>query len=255
MLKNKYFYTLIFMLFALTLSTQANVELTAVFKEGNTAYNNEEFQKADSLYALIESKGYYSEELYYNWGNVNYKLERIPETIYYYEKALKLSPGNEEIIHNLKLANTRVADKNSIKTSSRIEDVIYLYIKSRTNFWAISSIVIMILSGLFFIVFMISKQIKLKKMSFYAAIALFLIGSTTIYISALQNKKLSTKEHGIVFAPFIELKMEPSENSSPAFVLHEGTKVKLLSENKSWYEISFDKGQIAWVNKEAIKTF
>lgn len=255
MLKNKHFYTLVFLLVGLNLSSQANETLTTVFKEGNTAYNKEEFLKADSLYAIIAAKGYYSSELFYNWGNVNYKLGKIPETIYYYEKALKIAPGNEEIIHNLQLANKRISDKNTIKTSSRIEDVIYTYIKSSTNFWAIVSIVTMLLSGALLLLFLLIKNLKLKKMSFYFAITLALIGALTIYIASIQHNKLTSEEYGIVFAPFIELKMEPSENSSPAFILHEGTKVKLLGENENWYEISFDKGQIAWIKKEALRTF
>ena len=168
---------------------------------------------------------------------------------------MKLSPGNEEVIHNLRLANKRISDKNTIKTSSRIEDVIYTYVKSSTNFWANVSIIIMIISGSLFVLFIISKNIKAKKFSFYAAITALLIGTVTIYISSLQNKKLSMKEYGIIFVPSIELKMEPSENSSPAFVLHEGTKVKLLNQNENWHEISFDKGQIAWIRKEALRTF
>ena len=255
MSKNKHFYTFIFLLFALISSTKANVELTSVFNESNKAYNNEEFSKADSLYSIIDAKGFYSSELFYNWGNVNYKLGNIPETIYYYEKALKLSPGNEEIIHNLKLANKRIADKNTIKTSSRIEDVIYSYIKSSTNLWANISIVLMLMSGLLLILFILSKKNKIKKMAFYIATSLLLMGMVTIYISSLQNKKLSIKEYGIVFTPSVELKMEPSDNSNPAFVLHEGTKVKLLNENENWYEISFDKGQIAWIKKEELKVY
>lgn len=255
MLKTKHFYIFIFSLFALTSTIKANVELTSVFKEGNKAYNNKAFLKADSLYSSIESKGFYSSELYYNWGNTNYKLGNIPETIYYYEKALKLSPGNQEIIHNLKLANKKIADKNTIKTSSRIDDVIYSYIKSSTNLWANISIVLMIISGTLFVLFIASRNNKFKKLFFYMAISILLIGTITIYISSLQNNKLSIKEYGIVFEPSIELKMEPSDNSSTAFVLHEGTKVKLLNENEGWYEISFDKGQIAWIKREALKTF
>ncbi len=106
-----------------------------------------------------------------------------------------------------------------------------------------------------FMLFIFIRTLKLKKIIFYSAIAVLIIGLTTIYLSDLQHKKLTSKEYGIVFSPSIDLKMEPSDNSSTAFILHEGTKVKLLNENENWYEISFDKGQIAWIKKEALKTF
>lgn len=254
MLRNKKIILFVISLI-FSLSSLANSSLNTSFTEANKAYNAKKYQKADSLYTLIESKGYYSIDLFYNLGNTNYKLGKIPETVYYYEKALKLSPGNEEVIHNLKLANKRIADKNTIKTSRRISDVIYSYIKSSVNFWAKSSIIIMIISGLSLILFILIKKINLKKIVFYFAIGTFILGLATIYLSSLQHSKLNKNEHGIIFKPSVELKTEPSKNGNAAFVLHEGTKVKLLSENKEWYEISFDKGQVAWIRKSAIKVF
>lgn len=253
MLRNK-ILLLISLCFVLY-SVQANDEAISIFNAGNKAYNDKDYVKADSLYTSIEKEGLYSTELFYNLGNVNYKLDKIPETIYYYEKALKLSPGNEDIIHNLKLANNKIADKNTIKTSSRIEDVLYTYTKTTTNFWANFSVISMIISGILFIIFIFIQQLKTKKIAFYGAIIFLLIGLITIYLAALQHKKLTSKEYGIVFAPSIELKTEPSDNSSTAFILHEGSKVKILNENNAWYEIAFEKGQIAWIPKEALKTF
>lgn len=254
MSKNKVLI-LVVISFFLSMSIHAKPDFNTVFADANAAYNAKEYQKADSLYSSIESRGYYSIELFYNLGNTNYKIGKIPETVYYYEKALKLSPGNEEIIHNLNLANQRIADKNTIKTSRRIKDVIYSYIKSSVNFWAISSIIIMLVSGVSILIFLVIKKIRLKKMSFYLSIATFILGLVAIYLSSLQHEKLNNTEYGIIFKPSVELKTEPSENANSAFVLHEGTKVKLLSENKKWYEVSFDKGQIAWVKKTALKVF
>ncbi len=253
MLRNK--IILLIGLCFLLYSVQANNQFKAIFDAGNKAYNDKDYVKADSLYTSIEKEGFYSTELFYNLGNTNYKLDKIPETIFYYEKALKLAPGNEEIIHNLKLANQKIADKNTIKTSSRIEDVVYTYTKRSTNFWSKLSVIIMFISGTLFLIFIFTQQLKLKKITFYSAIGFLIIGLVSIYLSALQHKKLTSKEYGIVFVPSIELKMEPSDNSNTAFILHEGTKVKLLNENDSWYEISFDKGQIAWIKRDALKTF
>lgn len=254
MSKNK-IYILFLLLTLMNLSGLASSPFDDVFIEANKAYNAKEYQKADSLYSSIASEGYYSIDLFYNLGNTNYKLGKIPETIYYYEKALKLSPGNDEIIHNLTLANKRIADKNTIKTSRRINDVIYSYVKSSVNFWANLSIIIMMISALLLIVFLFIKKLNIKKIAFYFATGLFVVGLATIYLASLQHHKLNSIEYGIIFKPSVELKTEPSTNANAAFVLHEGTKVKLISENKNWYEVSFDKGQIAWIKKEALKVF
>ncbi len=254
MLKNKILIILtVVSLFAI--NTFANNETHETFNAANKAYNAKEYQRADALYTSLVNQEYFSKELFFNLGNTNYKLGKIPQTIYYYEKALKLSPGDEGIIHNLKLANKRIADKNTVQTSRRISDLIYSYIKASVNFWAYTSVAIMTLGGLGLITFMTIQKLKVKKTTFYISTGLLLIGLVTIYIAHLQDNKLSSKEHGIVFQPSVELKTEPSDNSNPAFVLHEGTKVKLLTEKEDWCEISFGKGQIAWIKKEAIKLF
>jgi SH3-like domain-containing protein len=47
---------------------------------------------------------------------------------------------------------------------------------------------------------------------------------------------------------------EPTENSSVSFVLHEGTKVKVLDATELWYEIRFSDGKIGWLQKEFVQT-
>ena len=61
-------------------------------------------------------------------------------------------------------------------------------------------------------------------------------------------------EEAVIFKPSIDLMSEPTENSSVSFVLHEGTKVKILDETELWYEIRFGDGKIGWLQKEFVET-
>jgi len=250
MLKNKFLLIALFFV-----SNLQAIDSSQLFEKGNQFYNSQSYKSADSVYSAIDEAGYYSTELFFNLGNTNYKLGNIAKTIYNYERALKLSPGNEDIIHNLKIANNLLSDKNSIKASKRIDDLIYTSIKSTTNFWAIVSIALFVLGSLLILVFLIVKTAKQKKTSFYFGIAFYTFGLLTIYLASLQYNKQTSIEYGIIYSPFVELKTEPSENSTIAFVLHEGTKVKVLNENSNWYEVSFNNGQIAWVEKSKLEVF
>ncbi len=252
MLKNKYTYLFLFFLSSIT---SWAINTNELFEEGNAYYNSQNYKAADSIYSILDTSGYYSSELYLNLGNANYKLGNIAKTIYNYERALKLAPGDEDIIHNLKIANQLLADKNTVKSSKRIDDLIYTAIKSTTNFWAILSIVLFVLGSVLMLLFLVLKTAKQKKTSFYLGIALYLFGTVTIYLASLQFHKQISIEYGIIFKPFVELKTEPSENSNVAFVLHEGTKVKIVNQNSKWYEISFNNGQIAWVEKNKLEVF
>ena len=48
--------------------------------------------------------------MYYNLGNSYYKLNKVGPTIYYYEKALKLNPLNDDVKNNLVFAKRLALD-------------------------------------------------------------------------------------------------------------------------------------------------
>ena len=73
-------------------------------------YNNAEYAKALEYYQRILDSGKHSAELYFNMGNAHYKLENVAESIYFYEKALLLSPGDAEIKNNLGYAQNMRLD-------------------------------------------------------------------------------------------------------------------------------------------------
>ena len=54
--------------------------------------------------------------------------------------------------------------------------------------------------------------------------------------------------YAIVFSPYVELKTKPSLNSTTAFELRDGNKVKIIDSNEDWYEISF--GVLIYVKRQ-----
>ena len=89
--------------------------------EGNAAYDEGNYEQALTLYGQIEEAGVESAALYYNMGNTFYKMKSYPKAILYYEKALKLDPGNEDIRTNLEIANMAIVDKINVLPQSFIK--------------------------------------------------------------------------------------------------------------------------------------
>ena len=116
MLKLKFF----FLLLIAFMYSSANDSYNSIFSESNTAYENKEFNIAKDGYLQILDDGYFSKELFLNLGNSYYKMDSLAHAILYYEKGLKVAPGNENLIHNLKICNKLIKDKSSIKESSQI---------------------------------------------------------------------------------------------------------------------------------------
>ena len=89
-------------------SAQSNAEL---FAQAGSAYNRGDWQEAIDNYRRILSKGEASASLYYNLANAYYKTEDVAHSIYYYEKALELSPEDKAIQNNLKYAQQMALDE------------------------------------------------------------------------------------------------------------------------------------------------
>ena len=87
-----------------------NQNLTTLFDEGNSFYNNGNYEQAIEKYSSIIKSGYESSELYYNLGNSYYKLNDIANSIFYFEKSLLLDPNNLESKNNLSFANNMTID-------------------------------------------------------------------------------------------------------------------------------------------------
>jgi len=102
----------IVILFFLFVSFLTNAQpLSEVFEQGNQLYKNADYRGAINTYHKIEKSGYQSDALYFNLANSYYKLNEVAPSIYYYEKALKLNPMNEDAKYNLVLANRLTIDQ------------------------------------------------------------------------------------------------------------------------------------------------
>lgn len=248
---NKITYTIVIFLLSIGLSrSQTEMEL---FEDANAAYNNEAYDSAFALYSKIESNDFYSTELFQNMGTAAYKLGDTPNAAYYFEKGLKLNPGNKDLEHNLQLANKAVVDKIKNKNKGGFASWLSHLIGNTADYWASWAVTLSIIGGIIMIAFLVIKQSVLKKISLYLGISVWLISLIFVVFSFVQGQYLDAKEYAIVFSPSVDIKNEPSEVSSTAFVLHEGSKVKILDTTDGWYKVAFNDDKIGWINLTQIK--
>ena len=96
----------IIFIFILLVSLSIKAEIsdpTGVFNEGNKQYEEHNYEAAINSYKGL-SEEFFSPELFLNLGNSYYKLDDIPNTIIYYEKALKIEPDNQTaLFHKFKV--------------------------------------------------------------------------------------------------------------------------------------------------------
>ena len=221
--------------------------------KANSLYNENAFDSALVVYKDIVEQGYSSSTLYYNIGNTYYKLRNYPLAIYYYEKSLKLNPNNDDTKHNIEIEQLFLTDK--------IEAVPELFVKTwwnnlsntfTLNVWSIITLVLigLLLTCLFF--YITAKTRGLKKSMFFTGLILILFTICSFSISAKKYNYISTNNEGIIIIPTITIKSSPSNSSVDLFVLHEGSKVKILDNADGWEKIKIANGSIGWLPTSSV---
>jgi tetratricopeptide (TPR) repeat protein len=206
------------------------------------------------LYQKIVDAGFASPELYFNMGNTCFKMNDYARAILWYERGKRLDPGNEDINFNLNVANTKISDK--------IEPLPELFYKRWYNglvlffafdTWAMMG-VCMFIAGLFCLVlYLASRVLILRKLGFWSALGLFFLALFTLFFAWNGYRYAQSASEAIVFAPTITVKSSPDDKSTDLFVLHEGTKVRLLDNISGWYEIRIANGSVGWLPNSSLE--
>lgn len=243
------------LLFIMLLITSAGwAQLSSVsydnwYEDGNAAYNEGNYEQALVFYNSIVEAGRESSALYYNMGNTYYKMRDYPHAILYYEKALKLNPGDEDTRINLEIANMAVVDKiNQIPQSFLAKWWNGLKSSLSADGWTWLSVIFfaLLLSCLF--AFLMSRRSGVRKLGFFFGLVFVACFALSVIFAAKNQRELLDRHNeAIIMTPTVNVKSSPSEQSVDLFVLHEGTKVRVLDSARDWNKIKIADGSVGWL--------
>ena len=227
--------------------------LYTLIEQGNKAYSESEFEQPINAYEQVLNAGYSASELYYNLGNAYYRNLDYKSAILNYERALLLAPDDENIITNLEFSRNHIQD--------RIEEIpkffLFKWVDISVNLfsskvWSIISITGFILFLILAILFLFSRTIIVRKLSFLLSILILFLSALSFYGGLAQNKKLTNHNNAIVFTTSVTVKSAPTSSGTDLFIIHEGLKVKVIDSTKGWKEIQLSDGKIGWLPEETV---
>ncbi|MEM6719792.1 MAG: tetratricopeptide repeat protein [Bacteroidota bacterium] len=225
----------------------------ALFEAANKAYNDGNFPEAITQYESILETGNHSTAIYYNLGNAYYKSNEIGPSIYYFEKALQLSPNDEDILNNLAFAKNMTIDAIEPLPKTQISKFVSSITEMFTyNEWAWIAVIFGFLCVISFLLYQFSYQTLKKRIYFLISFIAFLFILGTVFIAYHQYGKAQKDRPAIVFAEETAVKAEPNLRSDEVFVLHEGTKVQVLDTIDNWKKIQLIDGKIGWIIAEDV---
>lgn len=221
--------------------------------DADSAYVKGEFQKAIDYYETLLEEGV-SDELYYNLGNSYFKMDNIGKAILNYERALLLNPGNNDIQANLVISRSKTVDKvEPLPELFFISWTKALMNQSSADGWAKWAISFFILFLICSFIYVFSKQILIKKISFGLAILFIFFTLGTHAFARHQKKVLLSRDTAIVMTPSVTIRSTPSESGTALFILHEGRKVGIKDTVGEWKKITLEDGKVGWINSSDLE--
>ncbi|MBL7929126.1 MAG: tetratricopeptide repeat protein [Bacteroidia bacterium] len=252
-LRSKYVIHALMVLLMLPLTSIAKMQ-TEQFKLANEHFQKGNYKEAIQQYEAIINAGYEAPELYFNLGNAHYKNSNIPAAILNYERALKLSPGDTDTEFNLKLANSQTIDK--------IELLPEVFYKRWLNKWLMNTpaenkfswVIILLWICLAWTAAWLFIPVRWIKQIAFACALISLSGSISVYaIATWQQKQIRSDNYAIIFQSNVYVKSSPDEKSANLFMLHGGTKVKMMDELSGWKRIRLPNGHEGWIQENALE--
>ena len=244
----------VFMALALLLAVQFGASaqdsyVDSLWNAANSAYVDGRWADAVADYELISGMGLESASLYCNTGDAYFKDGNIPMAILYYERALKLDPSYEDARYNLELLNAMIQDRiepvPEFVLKAWFRDLCYIM---DSDSWAVCFIVLLALTLALVLVFLLAPTAGGRRAGFFTGIAVLLLAVMSLSFSIWQKNDYSDADKAIVMRPVTSVKSSPAAGSSTdLFILHEGTKVKVIDEVGSWNNIELADGRRGWI--------
>jgi tetratricopeptide (TPR) repeat protein len=225
-----------------------------VFQQGNGAYQRGKYTDAVKAYEAVLASGYGNGEIHYNLGNAYYKVGNIGKAILHYERARRFMPSDEDLRHNLQLANLLITDK--IETTPRLflwdmwDDVKATFSTGGIT-WLAYGFYVLVAAGM--VIMLLARTYRLRRIGLLVVIvSTFFLAAAVTVLLAKRSDFLRTDD-AIVTTSLVTVKNSPDAKSTDAFVLHSGVKVRITDAVGSWINVRLADGKAGWVEKVAVE--
>lgn len=226
-----------------------------VWNSAVEAYSGGEYEEAFELWNSIAEQGLQSADLYYNLACASFKAGNVAGAVLFYERCLKLNPSHADAKANLEYSRQFLQD--------RIDEVpeffLLTWVKKLENFlsadaWAVIALLLFALCCAFAVIFFVSSR-RRAKIAFFASASVSLLLFLACLGFSLSLRAVATdNSYAIVTSAVTVVRSSPDDYSgTELFVLHEGTKTRIMEQVGDWSNIELSDGRQGWVKKSNLE--
>ena len=227
-------------------------DIEKVFQEGETYYRKQNYQKAVDLYEDILSKGFKGASIHYNLGNAYFRLGDMGKTLLNYERALKFSPEDRELKHNLIFVRELLPDRIGAPESPR-----WIQRLKRSHHIFSMNAIMVVLSFCYSLI-LLAAAYAIFKVSFrprFFRRILIPVGILFVIFLVLGGLKVLEPQlsPAIIIAKEVDVHYGPSAHETKAFVLHAGAKCSIRDISGEWVLIWLSNDRGGWVPQDTLE--
>ena len=228
----------------------------SLWTAGVAAYSDGDWAAAEKAWADLRALGLESPELYCNLGDACFKQDDLAHAILYYERALKLDPSYSDARHNLTFAQGFVQDK--------IEAVPEFFLEAwgrkacwllPSDTWAVLFLVLLAATLGCVLLFLLGRSVAARRGGFISGILALLLSLLCLDFACWQRTDWRKADGAVVTRAVTTVQSSPGRDAAAKdlFVLHEGTKVKVLDAVGAWRNIELADGRQGWISESDIE--
>jgi len=221
-----------------------------VFDQANQLYQQNKFAQARDAYESFIRNGFLSGELLYNLGNAYYKTGDVGKAILNYERALRFIPNDDDLKHNLLLANLMITDK--IEATPRLFlwdywDEIKGAFSLHTLTWICYGVFVLLIGSVCVVV--LARTYQLRRLGLFGGSVSTAVLILFVVLLIGKIGEVDRTDAAVVTAKITTVKNSPDAKSSDAFVLHSGVKLTITDGLNEWVKIRLADGKVGWMEK------
>jgi len=245
--KRLVFYGVILSVF-LAASAQAS-EITRSFLDGVNDYKQENFEAAISAFSKIAGSGVRNSKLFYNLGNAYLKNGELGHALLWYERALKLAPDDPDLKFNYEYALSQLKDEKENREISIFR--ILFFWKHLLSASAVQHAAIFL--NLLFWVIVTVRTLQKKKKILRTPSYLLLVLTVVFTLTAFYNYyEAAYFKEAVILSSQVSVRSGLTDGSAELFVLHAGTKVKVVEKHNDFFKIFFSEGKIGYIRNSDV---
>jgi len=222
-------------------------------EQGNWLYQEKQYAEALAAYGQAERLGARNADLFYNIGNVAFRLKETGLAILYYERALWLDPGHDDARYNLDYVRQFLTDRIPEPEESTPARV-WHWLVSRLGLTVTGWIGLALWAGLClsFTLFFRWRHDARRRPAGVALTIVLLIFAMWAAVFAGMIWRQETVREGVILAAKVDVRSGPSVDDPVLFTVHEGHKVSIRSVTGEWYQMVLPNGWNGWTPAGAV---